>query len=337
MLTPAQVYAQNVGSVVGISCDAAATVSGQTLRRSVTGSGFIITSDGYIVTNYHVVENADSITVNTQSGEQYEGTLIGRDTSADMAVLKIEAEDLTPVTLGSSDSLAIGDMVIAIGNPLSALEATQTVGYISGKNREVTTDSNVVNMLQTDEAINSGNSGGPLFNTKGEVVGITTAKYSGTTSSGASIEGISFAIPIDDLKKSIEDLQTNGFIRSAYIGIRGMDVDAAVVDTYGLPKGAYVESVEPGFAAEAAGLQPKDIIVGLGDESVTSFNSLARALRAFQAGDETTIRIYRSGSYLEKAITLSERPREEETAAQEQPKASEERYEDFSPFGGGNP
>lgn len=336
VLTPAQVYAQNAGSVVGISCDAATTVSGQTLRRSVTGSGFIITSDGYIVTNYHVVENADSITVNTQSGEQYEGTLIGRDTSADMAVLKIEAEDLTPVTLGSSASLAIGDMVIAIGNPLSALEATQTVGYISGKNREVTTDSNVVNMLQTDVAINSGNSGGPLFNTRGEVVGITTAKYSGTTSSGASIEGISFAIPIDDLKKSIEDLQTNGFIRSAYIGIRGMDVDAVVVDTYGLPKGAYVESVEPGFAAEAAGLQPKDIIVGLGDESVTSFNSLARALRAFQAGDETTIRIYRSGSYLEKNITLSERPREE-TATQEQPTASEERYEDFSPFGGGNP
>ena len=191
-------------------------------------------------------------------------------------------------------------------------------------------------MLQTDVAINSGNSGGPLFNTRGEVVGITTAKYSGTTSSGASIEGISFAIPIDALKKSIEDLQTNGFIRSAYIGIRGMDVDAVVVDTYGLPKGAYVESVEPGFAAEAAGLQPKDIIVGLGEESVTSFNSLARALRAFQAGDETTIRIYRSGSYLEKSITLSERPREE-TAAQEQPTASEERYEDFSPFGGGNP
>ena len=118
--------------------------------------------------------------------------------------------------------------------------------------------------------------------------------------------------------------------------VEAIDVDAVVVDTYGLPKGAYVESVEPGFAAEAAGLQPKDIIVGLGDESVTSFNSLARALRAFQAGDETTIRIYRSGSYLEKNITLSERPREE-TATQEQPTASEERYEDFSPFGGGNP
>ena len=336
VLTPAQVYARNVNSVVGITCDATATVSGQTLRRTVTGSGFVISEDGFVVTNYHVIENAKKVTVNTQNGQSYEASLIGRDNSADMALIKIEAEGLSPVTLGSSKDLAVGDMVVAIGNPLSALEATQTVGYISGKNREVTTDSNVVNMLQTDVAINSGNSGGPLFNTRGEVVGITTAKYSGTTSSGASIEGISFAIPIDDLKKSIEDLQTNGYIRSAYIGIRGMDVDAAVVDTYGLPKGAYVESVEPGFAAEAAGLQPKDIIVGLGDESVTSFHSLARALRAFQAGEETTIRIYRSGSYLEKAITLSERPREE-TATQEQPKASEEQYEDFSPFGGGNP
>ena len=332
VLTPAQVYAQNVASVVGISCDATATVSGQTLRRSVTGSGFIVTADGYIVTNYHVVENASSITVNTQSGEQYEGTLIGRDSSADMAVLKIEAEDLAPVTLGSSASLAIGDMVVAIGNPLSALEATQTVGYISGKNREVTTDSNVVNMLQTDVAINSGNSGGPLFNMRGEVVGITTAKYSGTTSSGASIEGISFAIPIDDLKKSIEELQTDGFIRSAYIGIRGMDVDAAVVDTYGLPNGAYVESVEPGYAAEAAGVQPKDIIVGLGDEAVTSFNSLARALRSFQAGEETTIRVYRSGSYLELPITLSQRPQEETGTTQSTEETAENRYEYFNPF-----
>lgn len=333
VLTPAQVYAQNVGSVVGISCDATATVSGQTLRRSVTGSGFLVTADGYIVTNYHVVENASSITVNTQSGEQYEGTLIGRDSTADMALLKIEAEGLPTVTLGSSARLAIGDMVVAIGNPLSALEATQTVGYISGKNREVTTDSNVVNMLQTDVAINSGNSGGPLFNMRGEVVGITTAKYSGTTSSGASIEGISFAIPIDDLKKSIEDLQTEGFIRSAYIGIRGMDVDAAVVDTYGLPNGAYVETVEPGYAAEAAGVQPKDIIVGLGDESVTSFNSLARALRSFQAGEETTIRVYRSGSYLELPITLSERPQEAVEATQSTDAAADSWYDYFNRFG----
>ena len=186
------------------------------------------------------------------------------------------------------------------------------MGYISGKNREVSTDSNVVNMLQTDAAINSGNSGGPLFNMRGEVVGITTAKYSGTSASGASIEGLSFAIPIDDLKKSMEDLMTQGYIRSAYLGIRGMDVEAAAVDTYGLPKGAYVESLEPGGAAAAAGVLPRDIITALGPHKVDGFNALARALRAFQAGDRTQITVYRGGQSLVLDITLSERPRDPE-------------------------
>lgn len=333
VLTPAQVYARNVNSVVGITCDATATVSGQTLRRTVTGSGFVISEDGFVVTNYHVIENAKKITVNTQNGQSYEASLIGRDNSADMALIKIEAEGLSPVTLGSSKDLAVGDMVVAIGNPLSALEATQTVGYISGKNREVSTDSNVVNMLQTDAAINSGNSGGPLFNMRGEVVGITTAKYSGTTNSGASIEGLSFAIPIDDLKKSIEDLQTQGYVNSAYLGIRGMDVETAAVDTYGLPKGAYVESVEPDSCAAEAGIQAKDIIVALGSEPVTSFNALARCLRAYQAGDETTVRVYRSGKELELPITLSQRPAEDAASAMPQEGSYDDWYEYFNRFG----
>ena len=333
VLTPAQVYARNVNSVVGITCDATATVSGQSLRRTVTGSGFVITEDGYVVTNYHVVENASKITVNTQNGQSYEASLVGRDNSADMALIKIDAQDLSPVTLGSSKDLAIGDMVVAIGNPLSALEATQTVGYISGKNREVSTDSNVVNMLQTDAAINSGNSGGPLFNMRGEVIGVTTAKYSGTTASGASIEGLSFAIPIDDLKKSIEDLKTQGYVNSAYLGIRGMDVEAAAVDTYGLPNGAYVESVEPDSCAAEAGIQAKDIIVGLGTEPVTSFNALARCLRAYQAGDETTIRVYRSGRELTLPITLSQRPAESTDPTMPQEGNYTDWYEYFNHFG----
>lgn len=337
VLTPAQVYARNVNSVVGITCDATATVSGQTLRRTVTGSGFVVDEDGYIVTNYHVVENASKITVNTQNGQSYEASLIGRDNSADMALIKIEADGLAPVTLGSSSDLAIGDMVVAIGNPLSALEATQTVGYISGKNREVSTDQNVVNMLQTDAAINSGNSGGPLFNMRGEVVGVTTAKYSGTTTSGASIEGLSFAIPIDELKKSIQDLETQGYVNSAYLGIRGMDVEAAAVNTYGLPKGAYVESVEPDSCAAEAGIQAKDIIVGLGDESVTSFNSLARTLRTYQAGDETTVRIYRSGKELELPITLAQRPAESTDPTMPQEGNYDDWYEYFNHFGSETP
>ena len=314
VLTPAQVYARNVASVVGITCDSTAVIGGQSIQTTVTGSGFLLSEDGYVVTNYHVVAEAATITVVTQDAETHEAALVGRDTTADMALLKVEGEHFQPVTLGSSTELAIGDMVVAIGNPLSALEATQTVGYISGKNREVSTDNKVVNMLQTDAAINSGNSGGPLFNMRGEVVGITTAKYSGTSASGASIEGLSFAIPIDDLKKSMEDLMTQGYIRSAYLGIRGMDVEAAAVDTYGLPKGTYVESVEPEGAAAAAGVQPKDIITALGDHPVDSFNALARALRAFQAGDRTQITVYRGGQTLVLDITLSERPQDQEDA-----------------------
>lgn len=312
VLTPAQVYARNVASVVGITCGSTTLIGGQSVQTTVTGSGFFLSEDGYVVTNYHVVAEASSISVVTQDAEPHEASLVGRDATADMALLKVEGDHFQPVTLGSSSELAIGDMVVAIGNPLSALEATQTVGYISGKNREVSTDSNVVNMLQTDAAINSGNSGGPLFNMRGEVVGITTAKYSGTSASGASIEGLSFAIPIDDLKKSMEDLMTQGYIRSAYLGIRGMDVEAAAVDTYGLPKGAYVESVEPGGAAATAGVLPRDIITALGPHKVDGFNALARALRAFQAGDRTQITVYRGGQSLVLDITLSERPRDPE-------------------------
>lgn len=166
-LTPAQVYARNVGSVVAISCDSSMTLNGQRMSATVTGSGFILTEDGYVVTNYHVVEDATSVTVTTQSDESFEATVIGHDTTADMALLKVEAQNLQAVTLGSSSELMIGDMVVAIGNPLGTLNATQTVGYISGINRQVSTDNNYTTMLQTDAAINSGNSGGPLFNTKG--------------------------------------------------------------------------------------------------------------------------------------------------------------------------
>ena len=340
-LTPGQVYARNVGSVVGISCETEMTIGGQTVRSTVTGSGFILTQNGYIVTNYHVVENAQTVTVTTQAEDSYPATVIGRDNTADMALLKIEAEDLPAVTLGSSSELIIGDMVVAIGNPLGVLNATQTVGYISGINREVTTDNNVTNMLQTDAAINSGNSGGPLFNMKGEVVGIITAKYSGTSGSGASIEGIGFAIPIDDLKRSLEDLQTQGYIRSAYLGIQGMDVSQEAVTTYGLPSGAYVQTVTPDSPAAQAGLAEKDIIIGLGDSKIDSFNALARALRNFTPGDETTVTVYRAGKELTLPIILGEKPREEDSAASDENMPSEGSYEEwfdyFNRFKGQNP
>ena len=309
-LTPGQVYAQNVNSVVTITSTVQTRTYGQTATGTSSGSGFILTSDGYVVTNYHVIENATAITVTTHDGTEYPATVKGSDSNNDVAVLKVEATDLPPVTLGSSDDLVTGDMVVAIGNPLGTLSATQTVGYVSGKNREVTTDNTVINMIQTDAAINPGNSGGPLFNMRGEVVGITTAKYSGTTSSGASIEGIGFAIPIDDVQGIIGDLQNLGYVTGAYLGVTVQDMDSDVASRYGLPSGAYVASVVSGGAADRAGIQAKDIITALGDTEVTSMTSLTRALRNYKAGDTTTVTVYRGGQSLNLTITLDERPQD---------------------------
>ena len=309
-MTPGQVYAQNVDSVVTISCTIQSRVYGQVAKGASSGSGFILTSDGYVVTNYHVVEGATAITVITHDGTEYSATVKGTDSNNDVAVLKVEAQELPPVTLGSSDDLVIGDMVVAIGNPLGTLSATQTVGYVSGKNREVTTDNTVINMIQTDAVINPGNSGGPLFNMRGEVVGITTAKYSGTTSSGASIEGIGFAIPIDDVLGIIGDLQNLGYVTGAYLGVTVQDVDSDSASKYGLPSGAYVASVVDGGAADRAGVKQKDIITGIGDTKVTSMTSLTRALRNFKAGDTTTLTVVRGGQTLTLTITLDERPRD---------------------------
>ena len=180
-----------------------------------TGSGFIVTKDGYVVTNQHVVDGKGSITVITTDGTEYPAVLVGADEANDVALLKVDALNLRPVTLGSSAELIVGDQVAAIGNPLGTLTSTLTVGYVSAKERDVTTDGFAINMLQTDAAINSGNSGGPLFNMRGEVVGITTAKYSGTSASGASIEGVGFAIPIDDVMDILPDLANYGYVNSS--------------------------------------------------------------------------------------------------------------------------
>lgn len=308
--TPRMVYENNAQSVVAVSSTVQSTVYGQTREGTSSGSGFIISTDGYVVTNCHVVEGATAVTVTVSTGDEYEATIIGSDSVNDVALLKVEASGLPAVKIGSSDKLAIGDMVCAIGNPLGSLTATLTVGYVSGKDRQVTTDNSTINMIQTDAAINSGNSGGPLFNMYGEVVGITSAKYSGTTSSGASIEGISFAIPIDDVMSIISDLQEYGYVTGAYLGVTVQDTDAAAAKLYGMPTGAYVNSVVDGGSADRAGVQPKDIIIGLGDIEVTNRTELTRALRRFKAGDETTITVIRSGERITLNITLDEKPKD---------------------------
>lgn len=306
-MTPSQVYAKNADSVVAIT----ATISSGGMYGSSAvsgGSGFVLTKDGYIVTNHHVIEGATAVTITTHSGDEYPAQIMGSDSSNDVAVLKADNVDLVPVALGSSNALAIGDMVVAIGNPLSDLSSTQTVGYVSGKDRDVTAANKVINMIQTDAAINSGNSGGPLFNMNGEVVGITTAKYSGTSSSGASIEGIGFAIPIDDVSGIIDDLMNHGYVTGAYLGITVSDTDEASADMFGLPLGAYVMGVEEGTCAHKAGIKAKDIIIDLGGYKVTGITSLTRALRNFSAGETTTVTVVRAGAEIILDITLDEKP-----------------------------
>ncbi len=340
-MTPGQVYALNVQSVVLISCEVSANVYGQTTSGVSTGSGFVLTENGYIVTNHHVVDGATKIYVGTHDGHEYAAQLVGSDATNDVAVLKVEAENLDPVTLGSSTELAVGDQVVAIGNPLGELTATMTAGYVSAKNRDVTTDGRTINMIQTDAAINSGNSGGPLFNMKGEVVGITTAKYSGSSASGATIEGIGFAIPMDDVIGMVEDLVNYGYVTGAYLGVMVSDMDAEAASYYGMPVGAYVQEVTAGYCAERAGLQAKDIIVALGEHEVKNVSGLTRALRSFKAGDTTTITVYRSGERLVLSITLDEKPAATNTlpvvpdeSAMPEDGSFEEWYNYFAPFFG---
>ena len=298
-LTPGQVYAQNKNSVVAISNQVTTNIWGQVSETASSGSGFILSEDGYIVTNYHVVEGATTLTVILANGTEYAAELIGYEDNNDLALLKIDAQGLPAVKIGSSDDLIVGDQVVAIGNPLGELTNSLTVGYISAKDRDVTTDGTIINMLQTDAAINPGNSGGPLFNMKGEVIVITTAKYSGTTSSGASIEGIGFAVPTDDVMGMIEELLENGYISAPYMGVS--------VNQQADGVGVYVVDVEKGLPAEAAGIRAGDIIVGLGEYEITSFNALDKALQNFNAGDTTSIYVYRNRQVLELTITFTEK------------------------------
>ena len=335
-LTPGQVYAANMKTVVAVTGSVTETGFYGYNEYQSFGSGFIISEDGYVVSNYHVVEGAQKLTVITYDEQEYEAQLIGYDATNDIALLKIEAQGLSCVSIGSSDALAVGDQVAAVGNPLGELTSTLTVGYVSAKDRIVTTDGSTINMLQTDAAINSGNSGGPLFNMKGEVVGITTAKYSGTSSSGATIEGIGFAIPIDDVYGMLVDLRDYGYVTGAYLGVMVRDVDE-YGQAYGLPAGVYVEEVTEGYAAQAAGVLKGDIIVELGGYKVTCMTDLTRALRKFKAGESTSITVYRGGQEKYLTVVLDEKPREQ--AEQSQPEEPtfmmpgdegfEEWYDDF--------
>ena len=320
MMTPAQVYAQCVPSVVAINCTGTAYNGfGQYYSKTASsGSGFVLSEDGYIVTNYHVVEGSSSIEICMYDGTTYKAEYIGGNETNDIALVKVNAKNLPYVTIGSSSDLIVGDQVAAIGNPLGELAATLTVGYISAKDRIVTSEGTQINMLQTDAAINPGNSGGPLFNMYGEVVGITSAKYSGTTDSGATIEGIGFAIPTDDVMMMLEDLKNFGYVTGGYLGVTVSEVDQDTSQLYGLPQGVLVRDVMPGSCAEKAGMRSQDIIIDLGGNEVKNLNGLSRALNKCKAGQEVIVTVYRSGREMELTVILDERPQEEEKESQVQ-------------------
>ena len=339
--TAGQVYAQNVHSVVLIESTVTTSMYGQTATGVSSGSGFIVSEDGYVITNYHVIEGASAVSVVLYNNTEHPAAVVGYDSTNDIALLKLEANGLDAVTLGSSDDLIVGDQVVAIGNPLGELTSTLTVGYVSAKERTVSTDGTIINMIQTDAAINSGNSGGPLFNMKGEVVGITTAKYSGASSSGATIEGIGFAIPIDDVLEEIGELKEFGYIKSAYLGVMVQNMDASTANVYGLPVGAYVASVEEGYCAQRAGIQAKDIIIAVGDVKTETISDLTRALRDYEPGEKARITVYRGGQTLTFLVVLDERPADADsktTETQPQQQMPEGNFEDwfdyFAPFFG---
>lgn len=308
-LTPAQVYAMNVNAVVAISNQGLTTnIFGQVSQTASSGSGFIISADGYVVSNYHVIQGANTLTVITSDGIEHDAKVVGYDATNDLSVLKIEGNDFDYAHIGSSDELVVGAQVVAIGNPLGELTSTLTVGYVSAKDRLVNTDGTSMNMLQTDAAINSGNSGGPLFNMRGEVIGITTAKYSGTSTSGASIEGIGFAIPMDDVKDLVEDLIQYGYVKTGYMGVTVQDVPAEDAKKYALPMGALILDVVPGNCADRAGLKSGDIIVAVDENPVRSVTDLTRVLRMYEPGMEAQITVYRSGAEQTFQAVFDEKP-----------------------------
>ncbi len=314
-MTAEEVYATWVNSTVGISTEIVTTnYFGQTVSAAA-GSGFVISTDGYIVTNYHVIEGASSITVTFYDGSVYDAELVGGEQTNDVAVLKIDATGLTPVIIGDSDAVNVGQSVTAIGNPLGELTFSQTAGIISAKDRTVTmSDGTELNMLQTDCTINSGNSGGPLFNSYGEVIGITSAKYSNNGSSSATIEGIGFAIPINDVIGIIQDLIEHGYVTGKpNVGILLGDVDTAA-QRYGIPAGAEVLAVLEGSCAETGGLQAGDIITAVDETTVQSTTELQTAVQSYQAGDTVTFTVYRDGETILLQLTLDESNQERSEA-----------------------
>ena len=316
VLTPSEVYAQNVNSTVGITTSITTNYFGYQTTSAAAGSGFILTQDGYILTNYHVVEGSNSIKVTTYDGTSYDAQLIGYDESNDIAVLKIDATGLNAAAFGDSDQIEVGELAVAIGNPMGQVHGSVTAGIISAVEQELTIDDVTINAIQTDAAINPGNSGGALFDSYGNVIGIVYAK-----SSSVSIEGIGYAIPVNNIKDLVAQMindpdsvkdQTKG--SQIMLGITIRDITEDMSKQYSMPVGVYITEVSSMSAAERAGLQKGDIITEFAGETVTSADDL-NAIKAKQtSGDTVSVKIDRNGKEMTLDLVIPQ-PTEVDTAS----------------------
>ena len=332
-MSDAEVYAAGVNSVVSINVTGTSGTNffGQAVQTASAGSGFILTKDGYIVTNYHVVKDGETVKVTLYSGDEYEAKYVGGDEDYDIAVIKVEAADLQPVTLGDSGSLNVGDHVLAIGNPLGELTFSMSGGMVSCVNRAINVDGTPFNMIQTDASINPGNSGGPLFNQYGEVVGIVSAKYSST--GNESVEGLGFAIPINDVFAMIQDIMTNGYVTNKpYLGVTAgtMTEQMAAQYRYDITSGVFIYSVEEDSAADQAGLKMGDVITKVDGTAITSMEDLTVAKKQYSAGDTCTLTVYREGQETTVELTWGAVPADQQSNV-----SSEEQTQDNSQSGNG--
>lgn len=304
-LTIKEIAALNANSVVEIKTEAMVTDSW--MQQYVTegaGSGVIISADGYIVTNNHVIDNSNKITVTLKNNKSYEAKLIGRDDESDLAVLKIDASGLTPVVYGDSSTLEVGDLSVVIGNPLGSLGGTVTAGIVSALDRSITIDGKNMTLLQTDASINPGNSGGGMFNQNGELVGIIVAK-----SSGSDVEGLGFAIPVNQVKKIAQQLADYGYVKGRVdTGITFVDLtDMKNAIYYGVRSlGIYVKSVDSELAKNA-GFQSGDMVYYVGDKKIESASDLTSAFNKYKVGDKVVVTVVRNDDMKKLTLTLGEK------------------------------
>ncbi len=300
----AEIAAATANSVVEITTESVVTGGGFWVQQYVAsgaGSGVILSEDGYIATNNHVIENATSVTVRLHNGESYEAQIIGADSEKDVALIKIDATGLTPAKIGDSDALVVGEDTVAVGNPLGQLGGTVTNGIVSALDREITIDGQTMNLLQTNAAINPGNSGGGLFNEKGELVGLVVAK-----SAGSDLEGLGFAIPINDVMEVVEQLKEFGYVTGKpYLGISLVDINTVQrAMQYGVNQaGVYVMEVD----RPECGLQAGDCITQINGFEVESSDDISDTIKAYSAGDTVEMTVIRNGETITVDALLGEK------------------------------